>query len=118
MGRTITLWKGVAASADAATIAVTRFSAVLLAIAAVGFVAFKIFDKLHISQKEATEAIDEATESYRIQKEALDELNNSLKSVQERIEELSNQDTLTIVEQDELDKLKQEEAYLKQQIAL
>ena len=68
--------------------------------------------------KKAQESIQEATQAYEDQKNKLDELNSSLQTTKDRIEELSNKDTLTVVEQEELDKLKREQAYLERQIAL
>ena len=68
--------------------------------------------------KKARESIQEATQAYEEQKQVLDDLNDTLQATKDRIEELNNQDTLTIVEQEELNKLKQELAYLERQKAI
>jgi DNA repair exonuclease SbcCD ATPase subunit len=48
----------------------------------------------------------------------LESLNSELKTTKDRIDELNSQDSLTIVEQEELEKLKQQEASLERQIKL
>lgn len=77
-----------------------------------------IIDQLHTSQKEANEAISEANDKYAEEQQKLDELNNSLKTTQDRIAELQSQDSLSLVEQEELNKLLEQEASLQRQIAL
>lgn len=110
-----------AAAMEVAAKAAAKLNKVLAVVgiitAVVGGLAI-IYNAVTVSQKEASEAINEATEAYQAEKEKLDELNNTLQTTKDRIEELNNQDTLTIIEQEELDKLKQEEAYLKAQIKL
>ena len=78
----------------------------------------KILDALIVTQKEARENIEKSTEAYNTEKEKLDELNNSLDETINRIKELSEQDTLTLVEQEELEKLKLQNEYLERQIEL
>ena len=68
--------------------------------------------------KKARESIQEATQAYEEQKQVVDDLNNTLQTTKEKIDELNNKDTLTVIEQEELEKLKQEQAYLERQLAL
>lgn len=95
-------------------LAVGIAAAVVAAIAGIVW----IIDQLHTSQKEANEAISEANDKYTEEKQKLDELNNSLKTTQDRIAELQSQDSLSLVEQEELDKLLEQEASLQRQVAL
>ena len=84
---------------------------------AIGALAWGL-DKLILTEKEAKENIEKANEAFSEQKQTLDDLNSSLKTTKDRIDELSKQDTLTVVEEEELAKLKQEQAYLERQIVL
>lgn len=84
-------------------------AALTAAIAAVSWV----IDKLIVTEKEAEENIDKATQAYLDQKKAVAELNNELESIQARIDELNNQDTLTFIEEAELNRLRQTYAYLE-----
>lgn len=81
-------------------------------------VVIPIISALIETEDEARESIQQATEAYEEQKRELESLNNELQTTKDRIEELNNQDTLTIVEQEELEKLKQQEASLERQVAL
>lgn len=85
--------------------------------AAIGALAWGL-DKLILTEKEAKENIEKANEAFSEQKQTLDDLNSSLKTTKDRIDELSKQDTLTVIEEEELVKLKQEQAYLERQIVL
>lgn len=75
-------------------------------------------DKMIVTQKEANKIITEANNKYDEEKQKLDELKNSLESVQDQIKELQSQDSLSLVEQEELDKLLEQEASLQRQVAL
>ena len=89
-------------------------AAVVAAIAGIAW----IVDQVVVTQKEANEAIAEANNKYDEEKQKLDELESSLKSVQDQIKELQSQDSLSLVEQKELDKLLEQEASLQRQVAL
>lgn len=78
----------------------------------------KVIQALYVSADEAREKIQKATEVYEEQTSALESLNSELKTTKDRIDELNSQDSLTIVEQEELEKLKQQEASLERQIKL
>lgn len=71
-----------------------------------------------VSADKTREKIQKATEVYEEQTSALESLNSELKTTKDRIDELNSQDSLTIVEQEELEKLKQQEASLERQIKL
>lgn len=78
--------------------------------------AVKLIDYLIVTQKEAQEKVANASKAYEEQKEKLDELNNKLKETTDRIDELNKQPTLTIIEEEELDKLKIVEKSLRNQL--
>jgi TP901 family phage tail tape measure protein len=91
----------------------------VLALFAAGIVAaVKIIDALIVTQKEASQAITDATQNYTDQKSKLDELNSSLEETRQKIEELESKDSLSLVEQDELSNLKEQEASLERQANL
>lgn len=91
----------------------------VLALFAAGIVAaVKIIDALIVTQKEASQAITDATQNYTDQKSKLDELNSSLEETRQKIEELESKDSLSLVEQDELSSLKEQEASLERQANL
>lgn len=114
---------GAAAGTEAAGIA--TFSAALytllpiIGLVVVGIYAVvKVIQAFQVSADEAREKIQKATEVYEEQTSALESLNSELKTTKDRIDELNSQDSLTIVEQEELEKLKQQEASLERQIKL
>lgn len=90
----------------------------IAAIAAVVAAAVAAYNYFTVSQEEANEAIAEANNAYDEEKQKLDELNNSLKSVRQSIEELLAKDTLTITEEQELARLREQEASLERQVVL
>ena len=114
---------GAAAATGAAE--VETFSAALyrllpiIGLVVVGIYAVvKVIQALYVSADEAREKIQKATEAYEEQTSALESLNSELKTTKDRIDELNSQDSLTIVEQEELEKLQQQEASLERQIKL
>jgi arsenate reductase-like glutaredoxin family protein len=70
------------------------------------------------AEERANERIKESVDAYKEEKEKLDELNDSLKTVSDRIDELNSKDSLSIIEQEELDKLLEEQELLERQLAL
>ena len=93
---------------------------VLLTAAAVGTLIFAI-DKFTTSEKEAQEAMEESSSELDSQISKLEELEDELKTCTDRINELqkkANAGTISIVEQDELDKLKEENFELERNIEL
>lgn len=113
------------AAAETGAAGVETFSAALytllpiVGLVVVGIYAVvKVIQALYVSADEAREKIQKATEAYEEQTSALESLNSELKTTKDRIDELNSQDSLTIVEQEELEKLKQQEASLERQIKL
>ena len=109
---------GVAATTKEVTFAILKLLGPIGILIGVAGALVTVFDLLIISEKEAKKNIDEANAAYDEQKNRLDELNNSLATTQDRLDQLNNQDSLTIVEEEELSKLKREQTYLERQIAL
>lgn len=115
---------GVAAGTGGAAGVTTFAAAINTLLPVIGLVAIalfaivKVISAIIVTEEEAREKIQEATDAYEEQKTALESLNDELKTTKERIEELNGQDTLTVVEQEELEKLKQQEASLERQIQL
>lgn len=70
------------------------------------------------AQEKANVKIAEATDKYEKEKSKLEELKNELQSVQDQIDELNSKDSLSIVEQAELDKLEARKKLLEAQVAL
>lgn len=87
---------------------------VIIAITAI----IKIIDAIVVTADEAREKIQEATEGYEEQKSQLESLNSELETTKDRIDELNGKDSLTLVEGEELKKLKQQEASLERQVEL
>lgn len=113
------------AAAETGAEGIATFSAALytllpiIGLVVVGIYAVvKVIQALYVSADEAREKIQKATEAYEEQTSALESLNSELKTTKDRIDELNSQDSLTIVEQEELEKLQQQEASLERQIKL
>ena len=87
---------------------------VIIAITAI----IKIIDAIVVTADEAREKIQEATDAYEEQKSQLESLNSELETTKDRIDELNGKDSLTLVEGEELKKLKQQEASLERQVEL
>ena len=114
---------GAAAGTGAAGVA--SFSAALSALLPIiglvviaGAAIVAVIQAIHVNSEEAREKIQKATDAYQEQVSTLESLNSKLKTTKDRIDELNNQDTLTVVEAEELDKLKQQEESLERQIKL
>ena len=71
------------------------------------FSVVKVFDALTESAEEATEKMDESFSEFEEARSKVDSLNDQLQSTSDRIDELNAKDSLTFVEQSELDKLKE-----------
>lgn len=113
--------KGAAASVATLAKAIAPMLGWMIAFTAISAGIGLLADKFHeagLTSKDAAENIKDATEAYEEEKNKLEELNNSLKTTQDRIEELQSQDTLSFVEREELDNLKQQEKSLERQVEL
>lgn len=117
------LFTGASAEASAAGIT-TVGTALNAALPVIGLVIIaittiiKIIDAIVVTADEAREKIQEATDAYEEQKSQLESLNSELETTKDRIDELNGKDSLTLVEGEELKKLKQQEASLERQVEL
>lgn len=85
------------------------------------FAAVKAYDALTVSQEEALESLDKAKSEYDSTTSNLENLESELKTCTERLEELqkmADNGTISIVEQEELDKLKEQNDELEREIKL
>lgn len=69
--------------------------------------AVKIFDAIHVSAEEATEAMEESFEEYDTAKQKVADINTELETTEDRIRELQAKGGLTFVEQQELENLRE-----------
>ena len=119
-------------SVSVASKAITGLSTVLkttvgvLANMAIGFAigaaitgVIKLFDALHVSAEEASEAMDISFSGYEDAKAQVENINSELDSTNSRISELQSKGSLTFVEKSELENLKEarRELELQQDIA-
>lgn len=84
-------------------------------------VAYKAFQKWYVSQKEYTDNLTESVNELTQAENELNNLNTELDTTKNKIAELQNKadsGTITIVEQEELNKLKEENSELERNIAL
>lgn len=108
----------VAASTAAANAALLPQILVIGAIVAAIAGLVIVFSNLGKESERATKRIEDATEEFKSQKSALESLNSELESTKNRIQEINNLDTISVVEQEELDRLKQRELLLQRQADL
>ena len=114
---------GVAAGEGAAGVA-TLGTAFYNLLPIVGLVAIglwglvTVFQFLNPTADKAREKIQKATEAYEEETSTLESLNSELETTKNKIDELNKQDTLSIVEQEELEKLKNQEKSLERQVQL
>lgn len=88
----------------------------LVAVGLWGLVA--VFQLLNPTADKVRETIQKATEAYEEETSTLESLNSELETTKNKIDELNKQNTLSIVEQEELEKLKNQEKSLERQIQL
>lgn len=105
-------------SMSASTKNFLKVSAGLIAIT----VALKAFealdDKFALTFDTAQEHVEETATAYKNTISEIDSLNSKLETTQNRISELKEQDSLTIIEQTELDNLERENALLETQLEI
>lgn len=116
---------GIGAAAAGATGPVTGLLAALKAMVgipgliALGAVAaIGVLDHFIVTAEEQAQAAADAAAEYEKEKAVLEGLEDQLKTTGERIDELNGKDSLTVVEQEELDKLEEENRRLERQIIL
>lgn len=121
---TKTIWTKIAAwiaaklAAGELLVVTLALTAAIAGIALVGVGLVKFLDWLIVTQEEANEAINTATENYTKEIDKLKELDGELSSINDRIDELNSKDSLSIVEQSELADLERRKALLEAQVAL
>ena len=97
----------------AVTLAILKSPIFWIAAAIVAVIA--LVDALTVSFKEAKEQLKKTSEELESVQSEIESLNNELETTSKRIDELNSKDTLTIVEQDELDALNAQNAALEAQ---
>lgn len=117
-------FKGLGASIKSTAISFKSFILAnpVTAIAAIATAAIAggvaIYTKLHPSLIQATKDLEEQKQSFdTVSKEVVD-LSNELKTANERIEELQSKGSLSLVESEQLDKLKETTTELETQLAI
>lgn len=66
-----------------------------------------VFDKFHVSAKEASEAFDQSFSAFEGAKQNVDDVTSQLETMKGQIDELEARDSLTFVEQQELENLRE-----------
>lgn len=113
----------VSIASKAASIGVTALNAALNMVAVMAVVTaitavVKAIDNLHVSLEEQHEKVEGLRQEYSDLNSQMDEYNSKLETTKERINELLAKDSLSFVEQEELDRLQKENDYLETQIKL
>ena len=89
------------------------------ALAVGGIVAIiAVADKLNVTLDEQIEKLNEVKDAYESATQEVDSVSKTLESVRDRIAEINEQGTLNITDNVELQKLKEEEATLENQLVL
>lgn len=78
----------------------------------------KVIDAVWVTAGEAKEKLEELNSEVNNLESDLESLNSELKTTQERMEELLSKDSLSFIEQEELNNLKLQNEYLERQIEL
>lgn len=105
-------YKGLAASIGISTAALTWWIA---GIAAVGVAAYA-FVKIHKSVEDYRKAAEAAAEENEELKSSIESINSELETTKSKMDELEKQGSLSFVEQEELQKLRDTTAELKRQL--
>lgn len=113
-----TAFKALFSAASGGLQVFTGWVGVALAVASVVAIVSSAVNNAKKSFEDYQNEATEAQQNYEAQSEKLNTLENDLKAVSDRINELNAKDTLTVIEQDELDKLEQTNASLLTQIEL
>lgn len=78
----------------------------------------KMVDSLTVSYQEQEEIVENLKQEYEDAKNKVSETESELGDIKKRLEELEKKDSLTIIEQEEVEKLKQENELLEKQLTL
>ena len=109
--------KGLAASFGALWTAMWPILALMAGIAAI-YGIFKLFDYLTVSAKEASEQLEETKNNISSLESELESLQTELDETKEKIAELVALPTLSLTQQEDLERLEREVELLERQIAL
>lgn len=90
----------------------------IAAAAAAVYGIIKLFDAFIVTLKEAEEKLSDLNSALEATESKLDDLEDQLKEVQNRIKELNEQPTLTFVDQEELDRLREQNNELERSIGI
>ena len=88
------------------------------AVVALGVAFGVVADRVYNAEKYAKKALDKTAEKVDEARSEVESLNSELETTKSRIEELSTKENLTLVEQDELDKLKEANKELERELRL
>lgn len=94
------------------------FTAFLVVVTALGVAMGKIADRVYNAEKYAKKALDKTAEKVKEAKSEIESLNSELQTTQSRIDELNAKENLTLVEQEELERLKETNKELEREIRL
>lgn len=92
--------------------------AVTTAVIALGAVIGLISDRINNAEKYAKKALDKSAEKVNTVKSEIDSLNSELQTTKDRIDELKSKENLSLVEQEELQRLKDSNDELEREIRL
>ena len=85
---------------------------------ALGVAIGKIANRIYNAEKYAKKALDKSTEKVDSVKSEIESLNSELQKTQSRIDELNAKENLSLVEQEELERLKETNKELEREIRL
>lgn len=101
-----------------AVIKTNPFTAFLAVISTLGVAMSKITDRVYNAEKYAKEALDKSAEKVDDIKSEINSLNSELQTTQSRINNLNEKENLSLVEQEELERLKETNKELEREIRL
>lgn len=88
-----------------------------LAIAAI-YAVYKIVDVLNVTYEEHKEKLAEVSAEYQKSNSDLTEVENNLKKIKSRVNELNENNSLTLIEKEELSRLQKENTELERQLII
>ncbi len=101
-----------------AVIKANPFTAFLVVVTALGVEMGKIADRVYNAEKYAKKALDKTAEKVKEAKSEIESLNSELQTTQSRINELNTKENLSLVEREELERLKEANRELEREIRL
>ena len=101
-----------------AVIKANPFTAFLVVVTALSVAMGKLADRTYNAEKYAKEALDKSAEKVDTVKSEIESLNSELQITQSRIDELNAKENLSLVEQEELNRLKEANKELEREMRL